>query len=361
MRIYHLLMAGFGAAVAIVTGLSQVSAQEWVAPALPRIKSADGALTLSVMTYNVAGLPFPVRIGRDAAAERIGERLRQMRAQGVQPDVVVLQEAFGEAQRAIGRVAGYRYAAFGPDAAAAASLPGTQADRRFAEAARFSLGERSGKLFGSGLVILSDYPIERVARLAFPSYACAGFDCLANKGVLLASVRVPGAGGPVAVATFHLNAKKASGAPRERRDHAFDLQVAAVRQFLSANLAAGVPFVIAGDTNIGKSVERRQSFLSTIRAIAGGNGAGARNALATCLAPHATCRLGGVADLRATHGRSKDWQLYGSGDAVAVTPVAADAPFGRDPQGRMLSDHVGYTTVYRLTPRVERPLQIASR
>jgi endonuclease/exonuclease/phosphatase family metal-dependent hydrolase len=364
MRIGHMLMAGIGTLVAIVTGLSQVSAQDGSAPALSRLADVAGdAPTLSVMTYNVAGLPFPLRIGRDAAAERIGQRLRQMRDAGVQPHVVVLQEAFGPAQQAIGRAAGYRYMAFGPDITATAEQPMRDADKRFAADARLSRGERSGKLFGSGLVILSDYPIERVARAAFPAFACAGFDCLANKGVMLAAIRVPGAAQPVAVATFHLNAKKASGVSAARRDYAFARQVEAVGRFLRAELPADAPYVVAGDTNIGRSAPRRLRFramLASLPGAAAGRQAD-RTALDTCLAARTGCVLGSVADLRLSHAKAKDWEIFGSGTGTALVPVAADAPFGRDENGRMLSDHVGYMAVYRLDQRVRRPVQFAAR
>ncbi len=78
----------------------------------------------------------------------------------------------------------------GPAAADRSSLPATGADRRFAAAASWFKGERSGKLLGSGLQLLSDYPILAVRRAPFPAYACAGYDCLANKGILMALVAV---------------------------------------------------------------------------------------------------------------------------------------------------------------------------
>ena len=61
----------------------------------------------SVMTYNVKDLPWPIAADRKAAIGAIGQRLALMRSKGVQPDVVLLQEAFGEEAQAIGRAAGY--------------------------------------------------------------------------------------------------------------------------------------------------------------------------------------------------------------------------------------------------------------
>lgn len=50
----------------------------------------------SVMTYNVKDLPWPIAADRKAAIGAIGQRLALMRSRGVQPDVVLLQEAFGD-------------------------------------------------------------------------------------------------------------------------------------------------------------------------------------------------------------------------------------------------------------------------
>jgi endonuclease/exonuclease/phosphatase family metal-dependent hydrolase len=363
MRTYHKAIAAVGAVASIVAGLSQVSAQDWTPPPLAAVRGtgAGTAPTVSVMTYNVEGLPFPVRIGRDAAAARIAQRLREMRRRGVQPDVVVLQEAFGPAQRAIGHAAGYRYIAFGPDAGAVGDTSMTVHDRRFAAAARFSRGELSGKLFGSGLVILSDYPIERVARAAFPAFACAGFDCLANKGVMLAMVRVPGAPHPVAIVTLHMNSKKASHVPVARRDYAFARQVDAVGQFLRRHLPSDVPYVLAGDTNIGGSAARRVRFRAMLASLARSGAGRFGTALDTCLGGRSTCTVTGVADLRRAHAAGKDWEVYAPGAATALAPVAADASFGTDASGRMLSDHVGYVARYRLVAATATPLEVAGR
>lgn len=349
-------MAGIGAAAmaataALLLAPSGVVAEPAGPAALPQAIVAGIAdrPTLSVMTYNVEGLPTPVRFGRSTAARRIAGRLAAMRGAGDQPHVVVLQEAFGGAQRDIGRAAGYRYIAFGPDRDLASDEPMSEADRRFAADARFWKGERAGKWSGSGLAILSDYPITRVARAAFPAYACAGFDCLANKGVLLATIAVPGAAEPVAVVATHMNSKQASGVPAERFTYAWMRQAQTIGTFLKANLPADAPYVLAGDTNIGRSIARRAAFEAMLAGLPRAAEPGVvRTALATCLDAGSACALGEAGEVRKAFAHGKDWEAYASGAATTLQPLAVDAPFGHNAAGRMLSDHIGYTAFYRV-------------
>jgi hypothetical protein len=100
-------------------------------PALLR-PAPRGDAGLSVMTYNVEGLPWPARFGRGAALARIGERLAALRAAGAQPRIVLLQEAFSDDAKAIRTASGYPYAAIGPDSAPAgpSALPPSTAPSR---------------------------------------------------------------------------------------------------------------------------------------------------------------------------------------------------------------------------------------
>jgi endonuclease/exonuclease/phosphatase family metal-dependent hydrolase len=346
-------VAGIGTVAALLTGLASVQAEEWSPPALVASEVQQKAWpTLSVMTYNVEGLPFPVRLGRSTAAHRIADRLRNMREAGLQPHVVVLQEAFGEAQQAIGREAGYRYIAVGPDSRATNNEPMSAEDEDFAAQARFFKGERSGKVMGSGLVILSDYPIRSVRRTVFPAYACAGFDCLANKGVMLAMVDVPGVAQPVAVVATHMNSKTSSHVPEPRHRYAFLRQVATVSNFLKANLSPDTPYVLAGDTNIGKSSPRLAAFQAMLAGLPRSTDAGViRTALDSCLSgTDDGCMISSPVEVRKSFAHNKDWEAFAPGAATSVALLGIDAPFGHDAKGRMLSDHIGYTAFYRLKP-----------
>ncbi|WP_174274235.1 endonuclease/exonuclease/phosphatase family protein, partial [Sphingomonas bacterium] len=260
-----------GVAAALVTVAAVAEAQDGLMP-LNRHAVAPAPTGLSVLTYNVEGLPFPFATGRSGAARRIAERLAALRAEGQQPHVVVLQEAFGSAQQAIGEQAGYRYTALGPDRDLRNDEPMTDADRAFVGHARLIKGETVGKWRGSGLAILSDYPIVRVRRVAFPAWACAGYDCIANKGVLLAEIAVPGSDKPVTVIATHMNSKDASGVSKARWNGAFDRQVETIGKFLTANLDRDAPYVLAGDTNIGKSIPRKAAFEAMLAGLPRGGG-----------------------------------------------------------------------------------------
>lgn len=299
--------------------------------------------TLSVLTYNVKGLPWPVALGRDAALDQIALRLRIMRQRGRAPHVIVLQEAFTPEAQEIGKAAGYRYAASGMAANETAAPAMSHADNAFAADASWLKGETEGKYVGSGLMILSDYPIVAVRRMAFPAFACAGFDCLANKGALLVRLDIPGAPTPVEVVTTHLNSRKASHVPDERSIFAYRRQVEELTGFVRRQHDPRFPLIVAGDFNVGSALPRRSALLEAANAQWVPN-APVRNALSTFQQQGGTL----IADAAYSLERARDWQFYSDGTAQKLTLTGIDVPFGHEPSGEMLSDHVGYVARFRL-------------
>ena len=342
-----------GAAAAITTIGFVAEAQDGLVPVTATAAAAPQGL--SVLTYNIEGLPAPFAWGRSDAAKQIAAKLASLRAAGQQPHVVVLQEAFGAVQQEIGQRAGYKYIAFGPDRDMKNNEPMTEADRAFAAKARMLKGEDLGKWRGSGLVILSDYPILSVKKAAFPSFACAGYDCMANKGVLMADILVPGSDKPVSVIATHMNSKKASGVSETRFGYAYDRQVQTIGKFLAANLDPTAPYVFAGDTNIGKSLDRKAQLEGMFAALPRSVVQPTRMVLATCLDDaSAGCTFDARAAAEKAYKHGKDWQVYADGAVTHIRPLAIDVPFGPDKNGRMLSDHIGYTALYSLEQ--ERPV-----
>ena len=331
------------AALMLTGGMTVASAAPPPGPAEMDTRSFTPASRgeLTVLTYNVKGLPWPVASGRDQAMARIGERLAAMRREGRQPGVVVLQEAFTPLAKAIGTAAGYAWQVQGPYARAEPGNP---------VGGSWYLGETQAAMLDSGLAIFTDYPVLAVERSVFPQGDCAGYDCLAAKGVLLVTLDVPGAG-PVTVAATHLNSRKASGAPFARANAAYSRQAAFLGGALRARAQASGPLIFAGDFNRGD----RPSRIAALDA--------ALDPSAEALGRLAdTGRLDGLqrGDLSIIRRRGRDMQFASDGRMLRVEPIAAHVPFGTEPDGTMLSDHLGFVISYRLTPRGSRPLRFAA-
>jgi endonuclease/exonuclease/phosphatase family metal-dependent hydrolase len=320
---------------------------------IPRVLPAQPVsnATLTLLTYNIHGLPWPFTSGRPAAFAQIAERLRDMRQTGIQPSVVALQEAFSGSARQVGAAAGYRYIANGPTSSDRSVIAMTPADQKFASNASWLSGETLGPIEGSGLQILSDYPILSVRSAVFPRFACAGYDCLANKGVLLVTIKVPGQSLPVQIATAHMNSRGASGVGDDRTSYAYQRQVDALGAFFRANGNPGLPLIFAGDFNIGKALSRQVAMRSRVgNWWAAPDATLARGSLRDCM-EGTSKRVSDLRDAQTALRRAKDWQFPVSAPTVTLVPVHVFVPFGTEDDGTMLSDHVGYSVQYQIVSR----------
>ena len=300
---------------------------------------ADGAL--SVMSYNVEGLPAPARFSRAASLDEIGARLAALRQLGREPNVVLLQEAFSAPARRIADEAGYPYVAQGPSASEVNDEPPPDAAAALVTQASHLKGEDDGKWVGSGLRILSDYPIVRVDRLAFPQWACAGYDCLANKGALIAWIKVPGSVHPVAFIDTHLNSRAASGVSKERADRAYEFQVEALRRFIARAVPSEAVAFLGGDFNSGRAQDRQADLKPGLLPRS-------RNSLRDALAGAKVILASDEGDAHAILQRAKDWLFYRGTAQLRVTLTGFDVPFGHETDGSTLSDHLGYEAHYRV-------------
>jgi endonuclease/exonuclease/phosphatase family metal-dependent hydrolase len=294
---------------------------------------------LSVMTYNVKGLPWPAAWGRGPALAAIGNSLADMRERQTQPQVVLLQEAFTDDAKAIARQAGYRHIAIGPQQAPAADA--APLGESFAAAARWDRGELSESLLDSGLVILSDYPIVQRRNFAFPQGACAGFDCLAAKGVMIAWIAVPDGPQPIAIINTHLNSRHAAHVASERADQAYVWQVDATRRFVSENVDPDTPVIFGGDFNGGVAPRRLSALAQPML------DASEQDGLSTALT------LRGIPDPmrdEVTHilKRNKDKLLSRNGSGITLAPRHVSVPFGIRSPTAPLSDHAGFVIEYAM-------------
>ena len=314
------------------------------------VRPFDG--TLSLLTYNVEGLPWPFARDRPPAFARIADRLRRLRSAGQAPQVVALQEAFtGEAQ-AIGREAGYPYVVAGPSEAEPNGAAPSPADSGFEAGAHWWHGEMDGKLVGSGLMMLSDYPILRVRRMAYPAFACAGFDCLANKGALLVTLRIPGAPSPVDIVTTHLNSRWHSFVSDERSLYAYRRETDYLSAFIARWHDPAFPLIVAGDFNAGWAPPRWSALRQAIGSWQGA--APFEDAISEVARARIAAGVPLPGDMHAILRRAEDWQFFTSGRSAALAALAVRIPFGHEPDGTMLSDHIGYTALYRFGPQAQR-------
>jgi endonuclease/exonuclease/phosphatase family metal-dependent hydrolase len=291
------------------------------------------------LTYNVKGLPWPFARGRATALREIGRELAALRAEGRQPDIVLIQEGFRGEVADLVKASGYRYWAQGPtrsDRVRAGAPPAEAHD--FRSRRDFRVGEGWGKFANAGLHVLSDAPITDVADIAYRY--CAGFDCLANKGAMLARIALPQVPGEIDVVNTHLNSKRASRASLKRSLEAHNLQVAELLTFINGHRSADAPLLVGGDFNV-KGSAARYDHLADARPY--------KVVSEFCSAPASACE--GQAPQRGAEPwlRSQDLQGFEPTPAVDVRPIRVDTVFARNASGRGLSDHDGYLVRYRLT------------
>ncbi|MCP1468618.1 endonuclease/exonuclease/phosphatase family metal-dependent hydrolase [Sphingobium sp. OAS761] len=299
---------------------------------------------LSVLTYNVGGLPWPVARDRPQALAAIGDRLAQMRATGAAPQVVVLQEAFTTDAEAIARRSGYGFVAFGPGAGMAQpALPG------YAPARSIWKGETVGPQLSSGLVILSDYRLSDIRRQPFPKGACAGYDCLANKGMLSARVAVPDAPAPVEIIATHMNSAGPSGQPEIVSRAAYARQIDALDRFDDRPESHRTIRLFAGDFNMGHSPGRLELLMGYIkkRKAKVATAMGRDKYADGCRAMRSLCgaQFAMAANVPAQH--ANDWQFYAAPDMRMLAAVSREVMFKPDANGKTLSDHLGLKVTYR--------------
>jgi len=310
---------------------------------LPRLVETEGegaAVEVSVLIYNVEGLPWPARGGRGASLDAIGTELARLYETGEGPDIVMLQEVFSRRAGRIADRAGYPNVAPGPTARARRQASGADVPREFRQKRRFLKGEKTAPLMGSGLVVLSKYPLTEVFSEPFSRAACAGFDCLSNKGVMLARVAVPGAPAPVDVFTTHMNAQNAARVAPERTLLAHQFQTDESATFLARVRDDANPLIFGGDFNMRNAPDRLDHFTyrkpyHIVRHY--------------CSVVVDDCDVKMSWDGDAPWLDTQDLQGFDDGASMNVRPIRAEAMFDGPATGGLLSDHDGYLVTYRLS------------
>ncbi|NBM18584.1 jacalin-like lectin [Streptomyces sp. GC420] len=284
-----------GALAAAVTALAGLTATATATAATPA--AATG--TLSVLTYNIAGLPLGLGDSDpETNTPLIGQRLSSY-------DIVNVQEDFN-----------YHASLYAND---------THPHRT---------ATSGGAGIGDGLNTLSDHPFEDFERVDWND--CTGTDCLTPKGFSLARVRLA-EGVYVDLYNVHTNADTTDAALAARRANIEQLS-----DFIRAN-SAGNAVIVMGDTNTrytraGDNIRTltQENGLTDawVELVRGGSAPAAGSEALVCdaTAPTDSCevvdkvlyRSGPLVDLRATRYHN-EWQKF------------------LDSDGEHLSDHYPHT------------------
>lgn len=317
-------------------------------PAPPILRdNGQESTTLDVLTYNIEGLAWPARQGRRHSLQQIGTILADLNRQGAGPDVILVQEMFSRSSVHAIAAAGYPYQIWGPTRT---QRPRTTGKGGMSRPFRWSKGETGFHLLGSGLAILSRYPIIGGDAEPFGTRRCAGIDCLSNKGMQQAEIVVPGVPQRIELFNTHLNSQQASRVPTERTIAAHALQVDDLSSLISSSESAKLPAILGGDFNMQAAPDRLNQFESAINRFT---------------MVHRFCALEtSGCDVRLSWDGDEPWldtqdlQLFRNGAAVTVTPMLVDAMFdGAEGQPR-LSDHDGFMVRYRLSWPAEQPVRL---
>lgn len=311
--------------------------------------SADGlraSTIFDVLTFNIEGLGWPARGKRGPALKQITAALREMEARGEAPDVVMVQEMFSKAAvRAVAGI-GYPNVVSGPSRTQRKTVPGAD---RMPGPYRWKKGELGLHMVGSGLAILSRYPITDTRSEPFGRRRCAGLDCLSNKGILYARLAIPGVPGAINLFNTHLNSQRSSRVSPQRHARAHRLQARELGDFIAAMGNQNVPTILGGDFNMKDSAIRFEGFRNVTQPF--------EIVQEWCTANPLLC------DTRISWDGDEPWmdtqdlQLFDSGSSVVVAPIRVEAMFDGSADSPKLSDHDGF----RVTYKVSWPTGLTSR
>ena len=300
------------------------------------VSSPSGLQTfdLSVLTINVAGLPWPISSGRTDAMTEIGKQIAALSASGARIDIILIQEGFVSTATGIAEILDFPDVVSGLDSSFQPPEPVSVGNASESLGRKWWKGEALGKWLGRGLHIFSAYPVVGVKRMAFGEPACAGYDCLANKGAVLAQVLLPGLPEPVDIITTHLNSTHAAGVPQDETHRAHQQQIERLADFWSSATDPHHPTVMAGDFNMRDSHQRFVPFAKVFQ-----EAEFVKNSCSVFGGP-TQCDI----EIRpnAPWLASQDLQAYLSVKDILIQSIEEHTVLHEPVNGEALSDHYGY-------------------
>jgi endonuclease/exonuclease/phosphatase family metal-dependent hydrolase len=263
-------------------------------------------IRLHVLSYNIKGLPGLIDPAWDQDRYKdIGDILAARKQAGQAPDVVLLQESFGSRTLELQQAAGYPFVAQGPS---------------------------DFKIISSGLYVLSQYPINSAQTLLYDDLTCGTWDCFASKGAMAVRLQLPDVPFLVTIANTHAQSGDDWNAPRSNQLQEF-------ANFVMSLVNPNIGVIVGGDFNTAPRFPSYHKFVDATKFSSVGE---------TCLAPSNGCNLLNATNRDNLLFKSDDQFFYQSGKQVTIRPISVDRNFATPVKGRMLSDHLGYETVFEI-------------
>ena len=271
----------------------------------------SGSVEIKVLSYNIKGLPLVTNLDR---LEKIGEILAERRERGDEPDIVLLQEAYVSQSKQVRMRAGYPHAIVGAE------------------------GQRGVFTNSSGLELLSNFPI--VAKYSRLFDECAFPECFISKGIVGATLEIPGVPQPVQIFNTHLQGDTGNDWVRMR-------QIDDIADFLGGLRFGVQPAIFAGDFNFKPKHDSYTSFLRKLPLVE----AGYRCLQAATRDCEVVIGTHGVTDWNDVWKSSHDRHFYyqPAESPLRIEPVRLIRNFTEKWRGEFLSDHWGYEVHYRIS------------
>ena len=195
----------------------------------------ENQFILKVANYNVKGLPLPW-LKHKKRFPKIIEDLKKLDEEGRGPHIISFQEAMSSKTKVLHENLNFPYRAKGPK-------------RKFLKS-------------NAGLETLSRFPITSHKTLAYSR--CAGFDCLARKGLQYLKIQIPGVPSEIQLINTHMQAGPGKkGYPKDSRTKEVRAhQAAEYMSFLYSQAEQDLPLFLIGDFNFRQSNELYAWFLA---------------------------------------------------------------------------------------------------
>lgn len=270
----------------------------------------SGELKIKILSYNVHGLHLP---WLDTSHLRdIGKVLAERRRKGTAPQIVAIQEGFHQDVAYLINEAGYPYRKDGP-------------------------GPTFGRA-GSGLILLSEFPIVGTNSMVFNHDNSAGFDWDANKGIHYTQIRLPGMPKPLELLNTHMQADyNTAFDPLHVTQAARRRQIVELGDFLWRTASRDGPVVFVGDFNTNTVLGDYYDILARTFLTA---------ASETCLiARNCVTNTDPLKEMQ----QSLDHHFYRRDSKIKMEPLSYEKTFREPYNGRVLSDHEGVEVTYRIS------------